>query len=147
MQWSERFGKENEPSGNQIRAFVNNPLWDELMNCLQQKYNVKPKMFYSRCAMDNGFWKGWNVKYAKGGKALCTLYPKEGHFIALVNIGAKEFAEAGLLIPLCDAYTQDLYNHTKSGASGKSLAVQVTSEKILQDVKNLITLRVRLRIV
>ena len=54
---------------------------------------VKPILSYSNCAMDKGIWKGWNVKYKKSGKALCTLYPKQGYFQALVVIGAKESAD------------------------------------------------------
>jgi AraC family transcriptional regulator len=91
--------------------------------------------------MDEGFWMGWNVKYSKSGKALCTLYPKQGHFIALVNIGAKESVEADLMIPLCDEYTQELYRDTKSGKQGKSLALEITNDSVLCDLKELIALR------
>ncbi|PJJ27155.1 DUF3788 domain-containing protein [Lacrimispora celerecrescens] len=141
MLWSELFNSVHEPLDNEIREFVQTPLWDNLTNYLQQTYNAKSNLFYSRCSMDQDFWKGWNVKYKKSGKALCTLYPKQGYFIALVNVGAKESLEAELLIPLCDEYTQDLYTQTKSGTSGKSLAINVTSESILRDVKELIALR------
>jgi AraC family transcriptional regulator len=54
----------------------------------------------------------------------------------------KKITEADLLIPLCDEYTQNLYRRTEFGTVGKSLAVEVTSENILRDVKNLIALRV-----
>ena len=93
--------------------------------------------------MDNGFWKGWNVKYKKSGKALCTLYPKQGYFTALVTIGAKESANADTLIPFCDEYTRNLYRQAESGTGYKCLAMNVTSESILDDVKNLVGLRVR----
>ena len=142
MEWSELFNDMYEPSDEQIKEFVNTPLWDDLTNYLQQTYNVKPKLFYSNCSMQEGFWKGWNVKYKKSGKSLCTLYPKQGYFIALTAVGAKEVVDADLLIPICDEYTQNLYSQTKSGVNGKSLAVEVTSENILRDVRNLIALRV-----
>lgn len=142
MQWSEQFRDEQVPSDNQIQEYVDTPLWEELTEHLQQIYKVEPKLFYSGCAMDNGFWKGWNVKYKKSGKSLCTLYPKQGYFMALIPIGHKEAAEADLLIRVCDKYTQDLYNRTESGVHGKSLAVEVKSEQILHDVKNLVALRV-----
>lgn len=142
MLWYEWFNDENEPSNRQIAEFVDMRLWDHLSDYLQQTYHVKPKNFYSNCAMDNNFWKGWNVKYQKSGKALCTLYPKPGYFIALIHVGAKESAGADLLISLCDEYTQELYKQSKLGTSGKSLAINVTSESILRDVKELIALRV-----
>ncbi len=142
MLWSELFSSGHEPLDHEIREFVDTPLWDNLADHLQQTYKAKSKLFYSGCSMDQDFWKGWNVKYKKSGKALCTLYPKQGYFVALVNVGAKESTEADLLIPLCDEYTQDLYMQTKSGTSGKSMAINVTSENILCDVKELIALRV-----
>ena len=140
--WSELFNKEQEPQDEQIREFVNTPLWNELDEYLQQTYAIKPKPAYSGCNMDKGLWKGWNVKYKKKGKALCTLYPKQGYFLALVPIGAKEIPEADVLIQTCGEYMQDLYNSTQAGTFGKSLAVEVTDETILNDMKELIALRV-----
>ena len=140
--WNELFDEKHEPLDAQIKEFVATPLWDELANYLQQTYAVSPKLSYSNCSMDKGFWKGWNVKYKKSGKALCTLYPKQGYFMALVPIGAKELGEADLLIPFCGEYMQNLYNTTAAGSFGKSLAVEVRNETILRDMKNLIGLRV-----
>ena len=141
MRWSELYGKDNEPTLAQICEFAATPLWDDLAEHLQTTYNVAPKLFYSGCSMDGGYWRGWNVKYKKGGKALCTLYPKQGYFAALIAVGEKEEAEAELLMPHCDAYTRELYAKTKPGAAGKSLGVEVTSESILRDVKALIAIR------
>ena len=141
MLWNELFGNEQVPSENQIVEFVDTTLWVDLRNYLQQTYNVLPKMFYSCCSMNKGFWKGWNIKYKKSNKSLCTIYPKQSYFVALVNISEKEAAAADLLIPLCDKYTQELYKQTKSGKNGKALAISVTNTNILCDVKELIALR------
>ncbi|MCL2722053.1 MAG: DUF3788 domain-containing protein [Treponema sp.] len=142
MLWNELFDDRHEPLDTQIREFVNTPLWDDLTNYLQQTYKVIPKLFYSCCSMEKGFWKGWNIKYKKAGKSLCTLYPKQGYFIALIAVSVKEFDKADVIIPLCNKYTQELYQQTKLGTTGKSLAMEVTNKKILHDVKNLIALRV-----
>ena len=143
MPWSELFGSDQQPSENQTVEFVGTNLWVDLGNHLQQTYNVSPKMFYSCCSMDKGFWKGWNIKYKKSSKSLCTIYPKQGYFVVLVNISEKEIAEAELLIPLCNKYTQELYKQTKSGKNGKALAISVTNTNILSDVKELVALRAR----
>ena len=65
MVWSELYGKENEPTCEQIQEYVNTALWGELADYLQQTYNIKPQIEYSGCMMDKGAWKGWNVKYKK----------------------------------------------------------------------------------
>lgn len=145
MLWSELYGDDHEPTAKEIKEFVETQLWNDLTDSLQQTYKVQPKLFYSGCSMQGGYWEGWNVKYKKSGKALCTLYPKQGYFVALVPLGAKEAAEAELLLPLCDAYTQNVCDQTKAGTVGKSLAIEVKSESILRDVKNLVALRVGAR--
>ncbi len=142
MQWSELYGAGHEPTEKQLEEYISTPLWKDLSDYLRQTYKTEPKLSYSLCGMDDGFWKGWNVKYKKGGKALCTIYPKQKYFVASIAIGAKEAAAADLLIPLCDDYTQDLYRNTEGGSTWKSLALHVTSESILNDVKNFVALRV-----
>ena len=141
MLWHELHNREHEPSEAQIEDFVKTPLWGELAEHMRRNHKAKPKLSYSNCAMDKGYWKGWNVKYQKSGKSLCTLYPKEGYFLALVTIGAKEIPEADLLMPLCDGYTQNLYGKSTSSTGGKSLGMEITNEEILRDVKNLVALR------
>jgi hypothetical protein len=74
---------------------------------------------------------GWNVKYQKSGKSLCTLYPMEGFFIALVVIGNKESFEAELMLPLLSSYTQSLYQNTAFSAGGRWLMINVTDQTIL----------------
>ena len=86
--------------------------------------------------------RGWNLKYQKGGKSLCTLYPMENYFIALIVIGNKEMHEAELFIPVSSKYTQDLYQKTAYSAGGRWLMMNVTDRKILDDAINLIKIRV-----
>ena len=142
MLWNEMYNAKNEPSENHIIEFVKTPLWENLDSYLKQKYNIQPQLFFSNCSMDKGYWKGWNVKYKKSGKSLCTLYPKEGYFLVLIPVSAKDLDEAEILIKLCDKYTQDLFHQTKSGNTGKSLAMEVKNKKILADVKSLVALRI-----
>ena len=142
--WSELFGKENEPSYEQIEEFVATPLWGALADHLQKTYNAKPNLSYSGCNMDGGIWKGWNVKYKKSGKSLCTLYPKQGYFLSLITIAEKDADEADFLIPLCCDYVKDLYSSAEFGKNhGKMLGLEVTSEEILRDMKKLMALRVK----
>ncbi|MHB8077448.1 DUF3788 domain-containing protein [Desulfosporosinus fructosivorans] len=139
MDWNNMYDGNNQPSYDDFGSYIENSLWGELNSYLQQTYAAKPQMAYSNCSMQ----RGWNVKYKKGGKSLCKLYPMQGYFIALVVIGAKEAAAADLLIRLCSSYTQNLYEQTNSSNDSKWLMVEIRSVEILQDVKNLIHLRVK----
>lgn len=71
----------HEPDIQEIAAYCANDLFDEFCHDLYQRYQVKPSLAYSKCTMQ----KGWNVKFKKSSKNLCTLYPKEGYFEVLVG--------------------------------------------------------------
>lgn len=137
MVWSEQYDKIHQPTEKNIREFINNDLWQELNSYLQETYDTLPKTTYSGCSMQ----KGWNVKYQKRGKSLCTLYPMQGYFIVLVVIGIREMNEAELLMPLCSEYIQNMFEQTASGYNGKWMMIDVKNRDILEDVKKLIELR------
>jgi hypothetical protein len=138
MEWSHLYSQSSLPTFDNISRYVNNQLWQDLNGFLQNSYHIQPKLAYSRCSMQ----RGWNVKYQKNGKSLCTLYPMEGFFIALVVIGNKEMHEAELLMPLCSQYTQTLYQKAGCSTGGRWLMVSVTDFQILYDVTCLIRIRV-----
>ncbi len=137
MVWSEQYDSVHKPTDENISTFVRNDLWQELNSYLQETFHALPKMMYSGCSMQ----RGWNVKYQKRNKSLCTLYPMSGYFIALVVIGIHEINEAEFLMPLCSEYTQNLFKQTSSGYSGKWIMIDVKSKDILEDVKKMIALR------
>jgi len=135
--WSERYNQSNEPTMANISNFVNNELWDELCKFIETSYACLPRIEYSKCSMQ----RGWNVKYKKGGKSLCTLYPMEGFFIALVVIGEKEQLEAEFLMTNCSDYIQKLYHNTPFSCGGRWLMIEITKQEILDDVMELIQIR------
>ena len=142
MQWHELFDREHEPSESQIKEYINTSLFGELDEHLRQTYKIKPKLAYSGCGMDGGAWKGWNIKYQKSGKSLCTLYPKQGYPLLLVTIGVRGVNEAELLMPMCTEYIQSLYKQSDFHGS-KYLGIELRDENILHDVKSLIEIRAK----
>jgi len=80
----EMFAKDVPPTDSEVKDFVGTELFTDLHNHVCDRYKVKPKMAYSNCAMDNNIWRGWNIKYKKSGKSLCTIYPQQGYFLVLV---------------------------------------------------------------
>ncbi len=141
MNWTERYTKNDQPNLSDIAAFIGNPLWGKLCAYLESAYGVAPRIEYSPCSGA----PGWNVKYKKSGRALCTLYPDAGSFNALVTIGRKESTEAELLLGTFSPYLQALYARVKTYNGARWLMIHVTDEDILGDVKRLIALRVPVR--
>ena len=132
---------DRQPHEAEIAAYIASPLWDDLNRFVSDNYEVTPSYSYSVCSGQ----PGWNVKYRKAGRSLCTLYPMPGFFIALVVIGGKEEAEARLALPAWDPYTRKLFEDSVSMAGGRWLMISVTSERVLEDAKRLIQLRRKIK--
>lgn len=138
MSWFQRYPKSQQPTLEQISEYIASPLWGELCQWAEKSYQIEPKVEHSTCSGA----PGWNVKYKKGGRALCTLYPDEGQFTALVTIGAKEASEVELLQPTYSEYMQELFARTQAFNGARWLMIRVTDAQVLEDVKKLIRLRV-----
>ena len=138
MNWFERYPKSQQPTLEEIANFIASPLWGELCAWAEKTYQIEPKVEHSTCSGA----PGWNVKYRKGGRALCTLYPDDGQFIAMVSVGVKEAPEAELLLPTCSNYIRELFARTQTFNGGRWLMIRVTDPAVLEDVKKLVRLRV-----
>jgi hypothetical protein len=143
MEWSLIYGSDRQPDCGDITDFLGEgaPLWVELQTYLEGAYGVPSKMSYSNCSAQ----PGWNVKYQKSGKSLCTMYPMDGYFIALIVIGVKEESEveAAAALGQFTPYLQELYQRTAFSCGGRWLMIRVTDRATLEDVKKLIAIRVR----
>ena len=137
MDWNLLYSDKEPPSWEQIAEYINNPLWTVFNQRIQSAYHSDPRLEYSRCSMQ----AGWNIKYKKSGRSLCTLYPMQGYFIALVVIGSRELTEAEYLMPLCSDYVQTVFRNTKTGNGQKWLMLEVREEPIMSDVFTLMNLR------
>lgn len=137
IEWVNLYDSSSQPTETEIADYISNPLWQQLNIFLQTGYDVSPRYSYSSCAGQ----PGWNIK----GRSLCTLYPMSGFFIALVVIGAKEAAEAELMVPTLSEHIQGLLKSAGSVASARWLMIQVTDEQVLEDVKCLIQIRRKIK--
>ncbi len=108
MTWMEAYPAHRQPDMEQIGRYIASPCWQPLLAWLEDTFHISPRIEYSRCSMQGG----WNVKYKKGSRAVCTLYPEEGYFICMVSVGAKEAPEAELALNGCTAYVRQLYHDT-----------------------------------
>lgn len=68
MSWSEQFTQLSTPDFKEIASYISSPYWDDLNKFIQDTYSVEPTIEYSGCSLS----PGWNVKYRKSSRALCT---------------------------------------------------------------------------
>ncbi len=75
----------HSPTFDEIEHYMNPAgydLWKDIHSFIKERYQAAPKFTYSKCSQK----PGWNVKYQKSGKSLCTLYPEKDGFVGLVVI-------------------------------------------------------------
>lgn len=127
------------PTIEEITSYVSNSLWNELCDFIENTYSVLPQIEYSKCSMK----PGWNVKYKKSSRAICTLYPDKGEFTCLIVIGSKETMEVELMLESCNPYINEIYKQAKPFNGGRWLMIDVKTLQILNDVKELIRIRTK----
>ncbi len=137
MNWNERFPKDTQPTLPEIKQHIGTPLWEQFCASMEQTYGVKPITEHSRCSGA----PGWNIKYKKSGRSLCTLYPAAGYFTCLLAIGGDAAADADLAVgTLCDVI-RDLYQNAVPMNGYRWLMIDVRDERTLNDTLALIAIR------
>ena len=109
------------PTLEEIAEYTHNPVFMDFCPEIKSIYQCKEKISYSSCSWE----PGWNVKFNKSGKGLCTLYPKEGYFTALVVIGQREKQAIESILCECTPEVQTIYQQTKEGNGQKWLMIEI----------------------
>ena len=112
-------------------------LWQALTTHIETEFRAKPLIAFSACIAK----PGWNVKYKKSGKALCTLYPEKESFTALIVLGAADMMRFEAMRPTFTNEISALYERTRLFNNTKWLMVSITDETVLADVKKLLALK------
>lgn len=130
--------KEYCPALEEIGEFIHNAVFLQFCTEIREKYHCKEKIEFSSCSWEYG----WNVKYKKSGKSLCTIYPRDGYFTVLVVIGEKEREAVEAVLPECMPELRDIYDQTESGNGQKWLMIDLEDrENMYTDVFRLIEIR------
>lgn len=137
--WIDTFPKEKEPTLEEIGKYIDTPYFEELCNYVETEFKCKYKIEYSGCSL----LPGWNIKYKKSGKPVCTIYPNKKHFQCLVSTNQKMQPEADLFLTGCCQYVKELAENTEPYNGGKWLIFDITNEIILHEVMELIAIRVK----
>ena len=74
--------KSLRPDLEEIGKYIRNPVFTEFCQEINNTYNCNEKIEYSGCSLE----KGWNIKFKKSGKNLCTIYPR-----CLLGAGMVEY--------------------------------------------------------
>lgn len=130
--------KNNCPSIEEINEYVNNPVFMPFCLEIKNTYQCNEKIEYSSCSWE----RGWNIKFKKAGKTLCTIYPKECYFAVMVVVGAKEKAPVEAILQECSVEMQNIYHQTQEGNGQRWLMIDLEDQdRLYYDVLRLIQIR------
>lgn len=126
------------PGIEEIDEYVRNPVFMDFCSEIRNAYKCSEKIEYSGCS-----WaKGWNVKFKKAGKSLCTIYPREGFVTVLVVVGKKEKAPVEEILPDCTANLRHIYDGTEEGNGQRWLMIDLEeNDDLFADVLRLVQIR------
>lgn len=128
------------PTLEEIGEAVRNPVFMEFCAEIKWTYQCVEKIEFSRCSLE----PGWNVKFRKAGKTLCTIYPKEGYFTVMVVVGQKERAAVEAALPECTVELRGLYRQTKEGNGQRWLMIGLEDRgELYRDCLRLVEIRRR----
>ena len=130
--------REYHPTLEEIGGYINNAVFLQFCAEIKAKYGCREKIGFSSCSWEYG----WNVKFKRSGKSLCTIYPRDGHFTVLVVIGKKEREAVESILHGCTPGLRDIYEQTKSGNGQKWLMIDLEDkDEMYADVFRLIGIR------
>lgn len=124
------------PVIDDFSEYIRNPLWTEFHTYMSETYKIVPKFEYSRCSLP-----GWNAKFKKSGKNLCTVYPYEAYFMVMIVVGTNEKERVEAELSSFSETTQNIYQDTKEGMGQRWLQIVFEDEDLFDDIKRLIAIR------
>jgi hypothetical protein len=132
------------PTLTDIVDYINPPvriLWQELTDFIKERYRSMPTIQYSVCAGK----PGWNVKYQKSGKSICTLYPEKNCFVALVVIKLDLAPVVEKAEPAFHPMILDMVKNNKPFNGTLWLMIPVSDRPVLESVLDLLHLKMSIK--
>lgn len=122
----------------EIDGFIGNPLFHVLCGVLQDDMQALHSVEYS----GDRLLLGWNIRFYKGGRTLCRLYPKRGFFAVLVVIGRKEKERVEAQLVQMSDEIRRIYESTREGMGQRWMLLELRAQDALfADMLRLVRIR------
>jgi len=127
--------KTRKPTEKEMMNFLGETgkeAWSELRQFIEDHYDLVPEtVFY-------GVKYGWTIRYRKGGKTLCSLFPENGGFTVLIVLGKEESEKALSMTHELSSRIRTLLTDTKQLHDGRWLWIRLLKTRDASDVKKLL---------
>ncbi len=126
------------PTLEELGQAVKNPVFLQFCSEIKDTWKCKEAIEYSSCSWE----PGWNVKFRKSGKTLCTIYPRECYFTVMIVINKNQKEAVEEILPGCSPELQERYDQTTEGNGQRWLMIDLEDKDALyHDVLSLIQIR------
>jgi hypothetical protein len=132
--------KTYEPSLKEINNFMNGMAkdrWLAIQKFIDDNYKAKMQICYSCCSA----MPGWNVKYKKSSKAICTLYPRGDYYAILIVLNSIDMEWFKGIRNDFTEYVINRYDNSGMINGTKWVMIDITDDDILSDIKSIIKLK------
>lgn len=130
--------KERKPTEEDIQHFIGKQAtrdWVELTSFLGSNYDFDFEIIFY------GKKYGWTVRYRKGGKTFCTLFPESGCFTVLIVLGKKEVEKVENILDELGSGLKEIFATTDQLQDGKWLWIRIPSSATITDIKRLLEVK------
>ncbi len=109
--------------------------WCDINDFILKNYNMD-------ILWDSGGKTGiYELKYRRGGKTLCALYPKEQGIRVLIILGKVERDKFESSREDFSEYINNFYDNTKQYHDGKWLYLDKINDEIVKDIEKLLLIK------
>jgi hypothetical protein len=138
MEYERMLDKNHKPSEREILDYLGGragKAWSDIVSFLRTSYDFSPELDYG------GTKYGWSVRYRKGGKSLCTLYPEKDAFAILIVLGRKEVEQFEEHMDDFDTRFVELFKSAQQFHDGRWLWIRILDKSDREDIRRLITMK------
>lgn len=112
-------------------------LWLDIQEYIRKNYDFIPELIF--------FTKeyGWSVRYRKGKKMLCCLFPESGAFSILIVLGKEEAERVDLTKNRLNDAVKQVFENTEQFHDGRWMWIRVIEIGDILSFKLLLTAKTK----
>ncbi len=111
--------------------------WQALRDEAEERFGMPPEVSFG------GAKYGWQIRYRKGGRTLCTLFPERDAVTVLIVLGAKEVAKVTSVLDTLSPAVREAFERAGQYADGRWMWPRVLAAKDVQSIGALLAVKRR----
>ncbi len=133
MSYERMLDGKHQPTEQEIlKTIGKKTAWIRLRKFIEDNYDFAPELVFY------GKKYGWTIRYRKGGKTLCSLFPEKAAFTALVVLGKEEAEKALSNLNEFSPSVRKLITGAEQKRDGRWLWIKVLTSSDAADVEELL---------